>query len=331
MSDKTDAPASTTKSRLFIVLTLLIFPIIIGITTITYERCLDNRLSWCAHIRSTPVPTVAPQSLRGELVFSSDRDGDHEIYTLKDDGSTPIKLTDNPASDHDPAWSPDGSQIAFISDRDGTNELYVMAADGNGLRQLTNMDDACCPDWSPDGNKLVFNSNWPDGDHDIYIVNSDGTGLTNLTNFPGDDRNPDWSPDGTKIAFDARRDGQAEIYIMNADGLNPVRLTNLFSAQRSPAWSPTGTIIAYDSNQVEGQLDGEGDHNIYLMYSDGSNQVKIADSSIDDRYPAWSPDGQWIVFTSLNEQASELYVVEWGGQNLSRLTEGGGADWKPVP
>ncbi len=66
------------------------------------------------------------------------------------DGSGLTTLTDNPANDSFPAWSPDGSRIAFTSDRDGNAEVYVMNADGSDLTRLTNNpaeDDA--PAWSP--------------------------------------------------------------------------------------------------------------------------------------------------------------------------------------
>jgi len=54
------------------------------------------------------------------------------------DGSGLRNLTNNPARDVRPAWSPDGTKIAFASDRDGNAEIYVVNADGSGLRNLTN-------------------------------------------------------------------------------------------------------------------------------------------------------------------------------------------------
>lgn len=57
------------------------------------------------------------------------------------DGSNQVNLTNNPADDTDPVWSPDGSQIAFVSNRDngegGGQFIYVMDADGSNVRQLT--------------------------------------------------------------------------------------------------------------------------------------------------------------------------------------------------
>lgn len=326
----------------FLIITLVVFPIVAGIANKTYEYCVDGRFRWCTLEAKTPavevMPTWTPTGT--QLAFSSSREGNNELYMINDDGSGLTRLTDNPANDYKPSWSPDGLQIAFTSNRDGDDEIYIMNADGSGIRQLTsNTAFDCCPDWSPDGSRLVFNSNWPDGDQDIYAIGSDGSALTNLTNASGDDRNPAWSPDGTKIAFDARRDGQAEIYVMNADGSNQVRLTNLFSAERGPAWHPSGTVIAYDSNQVEAQSEAQGDHDIFIMYSDGSNQVRLFDTPEEDRWPAWSPDGQYISFTSSTDlisestdAASSIFVVDWVGKRLTRLIDNaGGAEWRPAP
>src|SRR4051812_26456720 len=65
-----------------------------------------------------------------KIVFVSDRDGNAEIYSCNVDGSNISRLTNNAATDDQPAWSPDGSQIAFVSDRTGNPELYIMNADG---------------------------------------------------------------------------------------------------------------------------------------------------------------------------------------------------------
>ena len=50
---------------------------------------------------------------------------------MNSDGSGQLRLTDNRATDYDPAWSPDGEKITFISNRDGNDEIYTMDADGS--------------------------------------------------------------------------------------------------------------------------------------------------------------------------------------------------------
>ncbi len=131
----------------------------------------------------------------GLIAFTSNRDGNYEIYTMNPDGSNPTNLTNNPAEDSLPDWSPDGTKILFCSERDGNNEIYVMNADGSNPTNLTNNPgEDLEPAWSPDGTKIAFESNRNDYD-DIYTINVDGSGEVNLTNNPGSaDVHPSWQP-----------------------------------------------------------------------------------------------------------------------------------------
>ena len=189
---------------------------------------------------NTPTPTPAPiPTPTGRIAFQSDRDGNAEIYVMNADGSGQTRLTNNPANDDVPAWSPDGAKIAFQSTRDGNYDIYVMNADGSGQTRLTTNpyfnDDV--PAWSPRGGKIAFKST-RDGNAEIYVMNADGTGQTRLTTNSATDGNPVWSPNGAKIAFESNRDGNYEIYVMNADGSGQTRLTNNPATDARPGWSP---------------------------------------------------------------------------------------------
>jgi dipeptidyl aminopeptidase/acylaminoacyl peptidase len=82
------------------------------------------------------VPAIAESAFpgqNGKIAFSSLND----IYVVEPDGTGVTKLTTNPATDTDPAWSPDGAKIAFASSRDGNSEIYVMNADGTSQTRIT--------------------------------------------------------------------------------------------------------------------------------------------------------------------------------------------------
>ena len=64
------------------------------------------------------------------IAFTSDRDGNNEIYLMKADGTLQTRITNNPAVDMWPEWSPDGQKITFISDRNGSLDIFIMNSDG---------------------------------------------------------------------------------------------------------------------------------------------------------------------------------------------------------
>jgi TolB protein len=265
----------------------------------------------------------------GKIAFHTNRDGNLEIYTMNADGTGQTNRTNNPASDGQPAWSPDGTKIAFATDRDGTgHEIYTMNADGTSPTRLTNNTATdWSPAWSPDGTKIAFTS-FRDGNYEIYAMNADGTGQTRLTNNTAADGDPAWSPDGTKIAF-FTDDGDPEIYTMTADGSRRTRLTDNTAVDWMPAWSPDGTKIAF----ARGSGGGTGTYEIYTMNADGTGQTRLTNNSADDYWPAWSPDGTKIAFQRSGVN-NEIYTMNADGTSETRLTTNtaieGHPDWQPV-
>ena len=254
------------------------------------------------------------------IAFSSSRDGNFEIYTMNSDGTGLTRLTNNPATDLFPAWSPDRTRIAFASNRDGNFEIYSMAAAGGTATRLTvNARVDGTPSWSPDGSKIAFASA-RDGNFEIYTMNPDGSGLLRLTNHPASDVKPTWSPDGRRIAFSSNRTGVFQIYAMNADGSGVVRLSNALAEDLSPAWSPDGKKIAFSRN-----LD------VYVMNADGSSPVQLTTNQAVNGEPSWSPDGAKIVFESNRDSLFHfgIYVMNADGTGQTRLTLSPGSDLSP--
>jgi len=279
-----------------------------------------------------PTPTNSPINMPplpsdngyGLIAYSSDQDGDFEIWVMSADGRDQRKLTDNNAMDVSPAWSPDGNQIAFISNRDGNDEIYMMNADGSDVRRLTQTADASesFPAWSPDGMQISFDSD-RGGNWDIFVRASDGSDPSRLTDHPSEDWISSWSPDGSQIVFESKRDGNYEIYVMNTDGSDQQRLTDNQSHDGFPAWSPDGTQIAFMSQR-------DGNYEIYVMDSGGTNQLRVTENRAQDSDPAWSTDGEWLAFVSQREGNDEIYIMKTDGSNVCQLTDNGAQNWSPT-
>lgn len=271
------------------------------------------------------ITCVSPPS--GMIAFSSDRDGDGEIYVMNVDGTGLTQLTQD--SGIEPSWSPDASKIAFSTGRDGNREIYVMNADGSGQLNLTqHLDRDFQPAWSPDGTRIAFITN-RDSFQQVYVMNEDGSGVTRLTNISAHDGQPAWSPNSSRIAFQevvGGLGGNPEILVINADGSNPTNLTNSPSTDFWPQWSPDGSQISFVSDlNVSTQFD------VYVMQSDGSNARQLTDDSGFDRRASWSPDGNYLVFASdRDHDRPEIYIMNREGRGLVRLTNNTHNDNLPV-
>jgi Tol biopolymer transport system component len=275
-----------------------------------------------------PLPTSA---LTERIAFTSDRDGDKNIYVMETDGTNQHRLTDDPSWDWSPAWSLDG-RLAFYSARDGNIEVYVMNGDGSDQHNVSQHPDRDSwpynnhpPSWSPDG-RLAFYSNRDEGRYEIYVVEADGSSLQEL-DVCG--MSPVWSSDGRSILFACPGGTLWEICIMRSDGSDRRGLITL-NLDHNQWWkqfslSPDGRSIALSYKDFQ-----SGNFEVFIMDVDGSNRRNLTENPASDVHPTWSPDGRSIAFASNRDGNFEIYVVDVDGSNLRNLTQHPADDTTPA-
>jgi TolB protein len=185
--------------------------------------------------------TIAPNGQY--MVWTTDKDGDLEIYRSDLEGKNATRLTSEVGYDGGPFVSWDSKKIVYRRDefadakavesykyllkdhmiRPSKLEIWIMDADGSNKRQVTKLGCASfAPFLHPDGKRIIFSSNYGDPkgrEFDIFMINVDGTGLRRITNSPEFDGFPMFSKDGKKLVFASNRYGkqQGETNVFVAD------------------------------------------------------------------------------------------------------------------
>ena len=264
-----------------------------------------------------------PNCLENMIAFVSDREGNSEIFLMCSDGTAQINISNHPALDTNPLWSPDGKKLAFISRRDDPGfqscgfscmrSLYIYDLENNQLEFIADQVGNYFS-WAPDGLRLayqhVYSHETESGYQDIFIVNADGTNARNLTNHSSNNFNPMWSPSGDSILFLSDRNYvtfvdsfETTLYVVDPDGLNLRALVDVLSAEFS--WSPDGQQVVFSSNREKPATD------VYVINMDGSDLQNLSNTQRYESDPTWSPDGKLIVFAygCESEQGCELRLV----------------------
>jgi TolB protein len=282
-----------------------------------------------------PTATELPSVLepRGSIAYVARENGQSDIWVFNVGSRTPLRLTNDPADDRDPAWSPNGRQLAFASRRDGNWDLYIYDIATSNITRLTfGAEFQGAPTWSPDGNAIAYESY--QGDNlDIYIVPVDGSSAPlRLTDNAASDFWPSWSQDGRRMAFVSWRDGNQEIYSISLDDPRDETAVNLTNTptrnEEYPRWAPTlerQNLIAYSA------LD-EGVEKIFVL--DAATQTsQVLERG---RAPSWSPDGVSIVYALDSVGTTQLVATPYVGTGVAAsiipvLNGATTPTWSPLP
>lgn len=262
-----------------------------------------------------------------DILFSSERGGDRDLYLGSLSDLPPVLLLDLPSIEGHGDWHPNGFQIVFFSDMDGDRDLYTIDLRDSPLIpiQLTNspgMDHL--PDWSPDGEHIVFESG-RNGQPEIYIMEADGSNQKRLTQNKYDDKAPTFSPDGKTIGFTTW-----------------VQYIPYFAA--IPSFQESMPIPTIYLETTAGYVDWSDEKNILICHAKGdvkselytlniTNQEKVL--LLDDPgktlwVPVFSPDGNWIAYdTESSFGTGEIFVKSLNSDQIYQLTDHPSSDWGP--
>jgi Tol biopolymer transport system component len=218
-----------------------------------------------------------------------------------------------------PAWSPDGRQIAFVL----SGSVFVVEADGRGRRRLTRGPGASWPAWSPDGKRIAYTKG-----RDLFAVTVANRKLTRLTrskrpwiaNFT-----PAYSPDGRTIAFSRSTDAfNNDLFLMRADGAKLRRLTRTrgtesrFGEEHGPTWSPDGRTIVFVSNRA-------GNWELHAVRPDGTGARRLTRTPrATEESPRFDSGGTHLVYV----RDGRVAVMRAEGRFVRELGRGTSADWR---
>lgn len=239
-----------------------------------------------------PFPQIYPTSISADgssLLMGGTAAYGQEMpfYAIELPGGTPRRLDDFEAQDA--AWSRDGKQLVYATGRD----LYLASSDGSSARKVATANDTIFwPRISPSGKVIRFGTGFFKENSKLWEVRADGTGLREIADQVPDACCGDWSPDGKEFYFQGLADGLSSIWALPAGSSKPVQLTSGPLSFRTPAVSPDGKKIFVVGEEQRGEL---------MKYSAKTSQFAPFLEGISPDWVAFSRDGQWLAYTTLQD------------------------------
>ena len=316
--------------------------------TATLRPTATSLPSPTATLPPTAAATARPAAIGGgaaQIAFASTRSGIPEIYIFDLLTQKVEPIINMPEGACQPAWSPDGKQLAFVAPClkphdvadpvPSDTQIYIAGADGSEPTVLaTGGSGDSEPAWSPDGKRIVFTS-VRDGLPLIYVVNRGGGKATLITQPTGDfeaARQPSWSPAGNQIAFAKKRLGSYQVWTVTDAGQGEQQIVR--SGQTLwdflPLFSPDGTQVLFSERKAAGPVyPWEMFIDYELRGSSASSQVQLFPMPVQNAH--FAPDGQWLVFEGMSANDNhDLFYATVDGQERTRLTTDPGVDFDPA-
>ncbi len=236
--------------------------------------------------------------------------GERALWTMRKDGSDPVRVVGGEHHYWNPAWSPDGRYLYFVSDLRGSMNLWRVRLDQGSGRVLGEPEPVQVPTRSisgltmgRDGHRILYATD--DSKANVEKIELDPVSgevrgePVPVTRGSLSVRSADLSPDGKWVVFDLSAP-QEDLYVIRIDGTGLLRLTNDSYKDRIPRWSPDGASILFYSNR-------SGKYDAWKIRADGSDRARLTDVDQPVYNPLWSPDDRWLVF---NQEFQEAVLID---------------------
>jgi Tol biopolymer transport system component len=274
----------------------------------TPRHALKSSHSFIASTKSEDHPRFSPDGTK--IAFVSRRSGTLEIWLCASDGSNPVRLTsmDGPIV-VGPQWSPDGRRIAFFATTGpaGTYVTYVADADGGRTARATRTEGEleALPTWSRDGRFLYLTSG-RSGSLQIWKRPIEGGEAVQLTRGGGAEASE--SPDGRIIYYAKVPEMGPGLWRVPANGGHEERV---LESVRFGYWAIAHSGIYFIDFHVPS--DAPRPVRFFNFQSRQVTQVGTVESTVSwSNTPGFaiSPDGRWLLYTSLESTDVDLMLVD---------------------
>ncbi len=288
--------------------------------------CIGGEAAYATDLHHAKKPSL--QTVGNDtIIFSSNRTGNSDIYTTDMNGNNLKNLTNDPAQDTVPSYTPDGNTVVFTSNRSGDEEIFSMAQDGTNPINLTSNPGK--RDWfpviSPVGTHIAY---WTErvsgGGQQLNIMRIDGSAKLTLSD-PNRSLYPEphvFSKSGTLLAYADSYIGKPKLHIVNADGSNDHALTSDTTNEIHP-------IFTCDNNRVVFNTLRDGNWEIYVSGVNGTGLTNLSNHSAGDYLAELSSDCSKILFESDRSGNRDIFSMNLDGSNVVQLTHNPGEDYRP--
>ena len=254
------------------------------------------------------------------VVFTSDRDGNLEVYSVDPGSENTVNLTNSLDDQFAPVLSPDRKLVAFRSGSGTEIAIETMTVNPTSRTRVTpGLGDHWSQRWSPESDRIIYIEDLKT-ERAVYVSSIAGLDRILLTRIPLDEIG-DWSQDGDAVLLVVRSGSGQGIYVRNPDGVNEFRITD--TPDYGPTWSPDSRKVAFLSTR-------DGNPEVYVMNADGTDQRRLTDTDAPEYHLSWSPNGKYLLFVSERDGNSDIYIADPYGTGQTRLTFNSVRDEQPV-